>query len=46
MKTEKYRFENGSLYEFSTEKNAYIHVYKNAFDSTMKKAIKAYEEAA
>ena len=42
---EQYRFENGSLYKYDKESNAYIHCYKNAFDNTKAKAIKAYEAA-
>ena len=45
MKTvEQYRFENGSLYEYDEDSNAYIHCYKNAFCNTKAKAIRAYEE--
>tara|TARA_R110000744_G_scaffold58169_1_gene121437 strand:+ start:130 stop:357 length:228 start_codon:yes stop_codon:yes gene_type:complete len=44
MKTEQYRFENGSLYEYDIESNSYIHCYKNAFANTKAKAIRAYLE--
>lgn len=40
---EEYRFELGSLYKFDKDKHAYVHVWKNAFDNTKAKAIKAYE---
>lgn len=45
MKEEKYRFELGSLYEYSKAHQAYIHCWKNAFDNTKSKAIKSYEKA-
>ena len=41
---EQYRFENGSLFEYDKNSNAYIHCYKNAFCNTKAKAVKAYEE--
>lgn len=44
MSTEKYRFITGSLFEYDEKSNAYIHCWKNAFDDTKKKAIKAYEK--
>ncbi len=40
---EKYRFQTGSLYEYDEEKDAYIHVFKNAFCTTKKSAIREYE---
>jgi hypothetical protein len=41
---DKYRFDNGSLYEFDKESNAYIHCYRRAGCNTKKKAINEYEE--
>jgi len=41
---DEYRFETGSLFQFDKEANAYVHVWKNARDSTEAKAIKAYEK--
>ena len=41
---EKYRFENGSLFEYNELQNAYIHCYKNAFNNTRAKAVAAYEQ--
>lgn len=41
---EKYRFITGSLFEYDAEKNQYVHCWKNAYDNTKKKAIKAYED--
>ena len=43
--TEKYRFENGSLFEYDKDSNSYIHCFKNAFCTTKKEAIKEYEES-
>lgn len=43
MITGKYRFENGSLYEYIEDQNAYVHCYKNARKTTKRAAIKAYE---
>lgn len=45
MKTEQYRFETGSLYEYDNDSNSYIHCYKNAFANTKAKAIRAYEQS-
>lgn len=42
---EQYRYENGSLYKYSNEEKAYVHVYKNSLDNTNEKAISAYERA-
>lgn len=39
---EKFRFENGSLYEL--QNGSYIHVFKNARCKTKKQAIEAYLE--
>ena len=39
----RYRFSLGSLYEFNKDGNMYVHVWKNAFDNTKRKAIKSYE---
>ena len=43
-KTEKYRFITGSLYQYNEKSNAYIHVWRNAFDNTKRKAVKSYED--
>lgn len=43
--TEKYRFETGSLYEYSPEDHSYIHCWKDYRHNTKAKAIKAYEES-
>ncbi len=42
-KTEKYRFENGSLFEYDKESNSYIHCFKHAMYTTKNQAIAAYE---
>jgi len=39
----KYRFENGSLFEYSEESNAYIFCFKDYTCTTKKEAIKEYE---
>ena len=41
--SEKYRFENGKLYEFDKQKNAYVFVYQNARVKSKAQAIKNYE---
>jgi len=41
--TEKYRFENGSLFEYDEESNAYYHVYKSANAKTKAQAVREYE---
>lgn len=45
MKTEQYRFETGTLYEFNKDSNDYIAVWTNAFDNTKSKAIESYENS-
>ena len=40
----KYRFENGSLYKFDAQSNAYIHCFSSIYAETKKQAIKMYEE--
>lgn len=40
---DNYRFDTGSLFEFSKDHSAYIHCWKNPYDNTMDKAIKSYE---
>ena len=40
---EKYRFLNGSLYEYCKISNSYIHVYKHYKAQTKRQAIKQYE---
>ena len=42
---EQYRFENGSLYEYDEEANAYLHVYKSAGAKTKAQAVYAYENS-
>ena len=42
----QYRFENGSLFEYDAESNAYIHCYRRTGCTTMKTAVKEYEEYA
>jgi len=39
----KYRFENGSLFEYSEKSNAYIFCFKDYTCTTKKEAIKEYE---
>lgn len=41
---DKYRFENGSLFEYDEDAKAYIHCYRRAGCNTKRKAIKEYEE--
>lgn len=41
---EQYRFENGHLYAFDADSNAYIHCYHNARVKTEARAIAAYED--
>jgi len=40
----QYRFETGSLFEWDEIQEAYVHVWKTAYDDTLEKAVKAYEE--
>lgn len=41
----KYRFENGSLYQWSEQHQAYIHVFKSFRAKTKAQAIRMYEES-
>ena len=43
-KTEQYRFENGSRFEYDADSNAYIHCYRRAGCNSKKQAIAEYEE--
>lgn len=44
-KIEQFRFQNGSLYEYSKESNAYIHCYRRAGLRNKQQAISEYREA-
>lgn len=42
--TEKYRFQQGSLYEYDENLHAYIHCFKQAGINTKIAAIREYEK--
>lgn len=41
----QYRFENGSLYRFDADSNAYIHCFSSPYAETEEDAIRMYEES-
>jgi len=44
IKIEKYRFENGSLYEFDAEQDAYVFCYSHPHARTEAQAIRRYKK--
>lgn len=41
----QYRFENGSLYRYDADSNAYIHCFRSIYAETEEDAIRMYEES-
>ncbi len=41
----KYRFENGKLYKFDKERNAYVFVFSSIYATTKTAAIRMYKES-
>lgn len=41
----QYRFENGSLYRYDADSNAYVHCFRSIYAETEEDAIRMYEES-
>ncbi len=43
LKTEKYRFQSGSLFKYDATRHAYVHCYSSLYAETLEDAVKLYK---